>query len=389
MKPHDQYNSRNRFHELRQHVEAILANRDDLKNDDDLLNVRRLLGEMERALNEQESMLQAVFENSPYISVVVDADGRVQNINHAGASFAGLEKQELLDLLGGEVFGCINAFHGLGCGMNEECSDCPIRTRVTYTLTTGEPIFSGEGKMTFVRGNQQINLNILVSTTPIEVEKQSMVLVTIIDISDRKQMETKLAKSNENLRSRVTEIESLQEQLREQAIRDPLTELFNRRYLQETLDREIARAEQNGRPVSLIIMDLDHFKRINDTYGHVAGDTILIAIGKLIRANCREDDVACRYGGEEFLVVMPGAPIQVAQKRANLLCDKIQKLNVNYNDHIMQTTVSLGVAAFPVDGSSGEEILICADRALYQAKQDGRNRVSVFKDASNILQPWE
>jgi diguanylate cyclase (GGDEF)-like protein len=387
MNPQALDNTPNRFHELRQRIERILTDGECLTNDPGVQEIKHLLNKMEKEHREQKSMLRAVFDNSPYISVVVDTEGKVQNINHAGVAFAGLGKKELLDLLGGEVFGCINAFHGLGCGLNEECTDCPIRTRVNYTLTTGEPIFSGEGNMTFVREHRHIDLDILVSTTPIQVEGQDMVLVTIIDITDRKRIEAELSSSNVNLQSRLTEIEVLQEQLHKQAMRDPLTDMFNRRYLQETLEREVARASRYEKPVSLIIMDVDYFKHINDTYGHVAGDTVLVALAKLIKANCREGDIVCRYGGEEFIVVMPGASIQVAKKRADLLWGEINKMHVKYNEYNLQTTISMGIAAFPTNGSDGEEILVRADRALYQAKRDGRNRVSVFQDSLRTPHP--
>ena len=185
----------------------------------------------------------------------------------------------------------------------------------------------------------------------------------------------------------MNQLYALQAKLREQVIRDPLTDLFNRRYLQDTLEREVSRAKRDKKTVSLIIMDVDYFKRINDSYGHLAGDEMLRAIGKILKEYIRFEDIPCRYGGEEFLIVMPGSSVQTALKRARILHKKITSLNIKYKKHILKVTVSIGIATFPEHGSSGEEVLIHADRALYQAKRDGRNRISVFQNSLQTPRP--
>jgi diguanylate cyclase (GGDEF)-like protein len=176
------------------------------------------------------------------------------------------------------------------------------------------------------------------------------------------------------------EIEALQTELREQAVRDPLTGLFNRRYLKETLDREAARALREKKPIGFIIMDLDHFKQINDTYGHKAGDMVLQKLGGLIIRNLRTEDIPCRYGGEEFTIMMPGASLAKTLERANLLLRQITEMEVVYDGANIKVTASMGVSIFPDHGTGEEDALIRADRALYHAKELGRNQVFVYEE---------
>ncbi len=164
--------------------------------------------------------------------------------------------------------------------------------------------------------------------------------------------------------------------LRDQAIRDELTGLFNRRYLRETLDREISRAKREGIPIGVIMLDLDHFKEYNDTYGHVAGDELLFAVGQLIQEQVRLEDIPCRYGGEEFLVIMPGASLNFAYRRAMSLNRNISILHHARNS-LKHITISAGVAVFPQHGVTGNNLIRAADSALYQAKSDGGDRVVI------------
>ncbi|MEK7441002.1 MAG: sensor domain-containing diguanylate cyclase, partial [Chloroflexota bacterium] len=196
------------------------------------------------------------------------------------------------------------------------------------------------------------------------------------------QREAEVRQANEQLRLQLAEIEALQAQLREQAIRDPLTGLFNRRYLVETLDREVAQASRASTPLSIIMIDLDHFKSINDTYGHKAGDMMLQTLGTLLAAKTRDGDIACRYGGEEFVIVLPGASLNIAQRRAEQVRSTFQELRLTYGGHILSATLSAGVAEFPLNGVDGETVLQDADKALYVAKSLGRNRVVISETAS-------
>ncbi len=168
----------------------------------------------------------------------------------------------------------------------------------------------------------------------------------------------------------------LRETLRNQAIRDGLTGLFNRRYLEETLERELSRGKRSGSPLGVIMLDLDHFKEYNDNYGHNAGDELLCALGQIIQDTVRREDIACRYGGEEFLLIMPGAPLDVALDRARSLNERVRQLHLQ-SSSLKAITISAGVAIFPDHGASGKEVILAADAALYQAKEAGRDRVVV------------
>jgi diguanylate cyclase (GGDEF)-like protein/PAS domain S-box-containing protein len=175
----------------------------------------------------------------------------------------------------------------------------------------------------------------------------------------------------------------LQETLRDQAIRDPLTGLFNRRYMEESLDRELRRAQRRRIPLGVIMIDIDHFKRFNDTFGHVAGDTLLREIGSLLQRHTRGEDIACRYGGEEFALILLEASADDTGERARLLREEAAKLRVEYGHQPLgNITISLGVAVFPDHGVTVEALLKSADAALYRAKAGGRDRVMVAAAAS-------
>jgi diguanylate cyclase (GGDEF)-like protein/PAS domain S-box-containing protein len=459
----------------------------------------------EKELRAKTNILNTIFESAPFILMLVNEEGRVQNINHAGSAFAGRNKSDLIGLLGGEVFNCINSFDGLGCGYNTECADCPVRTRVTHTMQTGESIYGAEGCLTVLQDKNPLDVYMLLSTTTVQTDDETMVLVAIADITnlkrverelqeshaqlqatldaipdlmfevngqerilnfhasrqtelyippevfldkkiaevlpddiaqiihgalaqaaeqgtsfgtiyslpmsngirwyelsiaamshsqledarfvilahditERKKIEDELELANNVLQAHVREIGALHDRLREQAVRDPLTGLFNRRYLEETLDREVSRARREGKPIGFIIMDLDYFKQVNDTYGHKAGDMVLQKLGGLLIRNLRAEDIPCRYGGEEFTIMMPGASLENTRDRAKNLLRQINEMEIMYGGAKIKITASIGVSVFPDHGTGEEDALIRADRALYHAKELGRNQVFVYEE---------
>jgi diguanylate cyclase (GGDEF)-like protein len=170
----------------------------------------------------------------------------------------------------------------------------------------------------------------------------------------------------------------LHETLRSQSIRDPLTGLFNRRFMEESLELEIRRATRNQRPLGMIMIDLDHFKYFNDTFGHEAGDLLLKELGALLKGNIRGEDIACRYGGEEFTLILPEGTGAVTRQRAEFFRDAIQRLDVHYRGRPLgKITASMGVAVFPDHGRTASALIEAADKALYRSKNEGRDRVTL------------
>lgn len=223
-------------------------------------------------------------------------------------------------------------------------------------------------------------VNIKTMTLPLKRPGGS--LLVLHDITERKSAELQVQKSeavyrsmSETLQAQLEEIGKLQEKLREEAIRDPLTSCFNRRYLDVTLEREFARAQREAYSLSLVMIDIDHFKEINDTYGHPAGDAVLRELGKMLRNCIRAGDIVARYGGEEFLMVFPYMKPQDAIKRSEFCRSMFQGLEVDYEGSKIFNTISLGVASYPLDGNNSEQVIKAADRGLYVAKNAGRNCV--------------
>lgn len=176
--------------------------------------------------------------------------------------------------------------------------------------------------------------------------------------------------------------EEVLEDLSKLAIYDPLTGLYNRRQMDQTLRTESMNAMQRNSIVGILIADIDHFKLVNDTYGHRAGDLMLQATAAVLKKSVRMADSVCRYGGEEFLVIMPGASITILRRTAEKIRLRFSKLKVEHDGNTIQATISLGAASFPQHGNSILDVIECADKALYRAKRGGRNQVVVYSEES-------
>ncbi|GGL93513.1 GGDEF domain-containing protein [Deinococcus aerolatus] len=188
------------------------------------------------------------------------------------------------------------------------------------------------------------------------------------DVTAQREAEAELRLAHEQLQLRMAEIEHLQHALREQSIRDPLTGLYNRRYLQEAL------LSAQDSPFSVVLFDLDHFKAVNDLAGHAGGDAVLRQVAACLQASRQPGETICRYGGEEFIVVLPGLDSAAAVRRAEQWRTEIGAQQVTHGAHLLRVSISLGVASFPQHGPDLDSVLLAADQALYQAKTQGRDR---------------
>lgn len=202
-------------------------------------------------------------------------------------------------------------------------------------------------------------------------------VLVLRDITVEKTTAIALEQANEQLRKQLIEIETMQKLLREQAIRDALTGLFNRRYLEETLQRELHQAERLGKPLAVVMIDIDYFKKINDTHGHACGDAVLHALGAMLLQKSRGGDVACRYGGEEFVVILIDTTVDVALQRAEQWRAEFSGLRVACNGVEIECSFSAGVASYPDHGHDEATLFRAADNALYAAKEAGRNNVKL------------
>jgi diguanylate cyclase (GGDEF)-like protein len=178
----------------------------------------------------------------------------------------------------------------------------------------------------------------------------------------------------------ITPIKKAQVELQEQVIRDPLTGLFNRRFLTETLEREFARAKRERAPISLVMIDIDQFKAVNDAYGHDAGDAILVGLAKLLQGQTRGGDIVSRYGGEEFLVVLPNVTAEIAFQIAEKWRTSFQSPDTPFETTGIRATISCGIAEYPIHGDTAADVITNADRAMYLAKQMGRNCVMIWEE---------
>ncbi|MBN2147216.1 MAG: diguanylate cyclase [Anaerolineales bacterium] len=315
-------------------------------------------------LQEQLRLQSVALEAAANAIVITDLDGNIEWLNPAFTRITGYEAEEVL-------------------GQNPRVLKSGKHPAQLYQNLWKTVLAGGvwHGEMINRRKDGRLYTEEM-TIAPVRDEQGEITHFIAVkqDVTARKLAEEGLQQANEQLRARIGQIEELQEQMREQAIRDQLTGLFNRRYLEETMGRELARAARQSTPVGVVMLDLDHFKMINDQYGHEAGDLMLHLLGDLLNDLVRSGDIACRYGGEEFLVIMPGATKEISRQRADEWRMAFSVMSIQYQGDTLQTTLSAGVAAYPEDGKTMEKLLRAADRALYQAKENGRNQVVVWRE---------
>ena len=315
--------------------------------------------EIADALRESEERYRTLYQDNPSMYFTVNEAGIVLSVNKYGAEHLGYGIDELV---GEEVFG---VFHPEDKKMAQN-----------YLAECFQDI--GRTKRWEIRKIRKDRSQLWVHERVRVIKKadgESIALIVCDDITVRKKSEQEVAESNRQLKLYIDKIEKLQFELREQALRDPLTGLFNRRYMEEALEQELAKANRKEMPLSIVILDLDNLKAINDTNGHfTGGDEALKTLANTLRGLCRAEDIVSRYGGDEFLVVLYDTSIEVASKRAFEWKEALSKSRGNE----FSITFSAGIASFPLHGITTEEILANADEALYRAKKDGRDKVVIY-----------
>jgi diguanylate cyclase (GGDEF)-like protein len=249
------------------------------------------------------------------------------------------------------------------------------------------PVYGAELEAMLAAGAQEMLLTPASSARYFEVRSRDIERVTqggtfvlgqmlyLRDITERHCSELKLAEALATSEERLRTITRLHEQLQEQALRDPLTGLYNRRYLAELFAREMARAQRESTPIALALIDLDHFKQLNDRHGHLAGDDVLRAVAIQLTSNLRGSDAVFRIGGEEFLLLLPGATGKEAFARLDSLCQALANQALPTRVGPLAVTLSAGLAVWPDQGQALDELMQVADAALYEAKRHGRNQV--------------
>lgn len=299
-----------------------------------------------RALRESEARFRGVVSQS-LVGIAIIEDGRCTYANPKLAQMFGYSVEEIQRMTLTDV---------------ATARDSPsiaeqIRRRLGGQEDRAEFVFKGLRK-------DGVLIDIEAHSSVMQMGGKSVLISLMIDITERIRVER--------------EIQALQDQLREQAIRDPLTGLYNRLPLNEFFDRELRMAQRRRRPISTVLVDLDHFKTVNDTYGHQAGDEVLRVLGDLIRQSYRASDIPCRYGGDEFLILVPDMALELACERTEHLRKALEETSIVHGTSLTHITASFGVATFPQHGDTRDALIAAADRALYTAKNCGRNQVKCY-----------
>ncbi|MCW8400474.1 diguanylate cyclase [Legionella sp. PATHC038] len=316
--------------------------------------VRIRTAELEQALRENEKINRALRESEEkfhslvsqsLVGIVIIENGKFSYSNAKFNEIFGYSAEEVREL------GPLDVTDEMDRPLVSE----NIRKRLSGEMKRVVYLFHG------LRKNGEV-IDVEVHSSIMEINGKPALIGLIMDVTERIRAEH--------------ELQALQKRLLDQSIHDALTGLYNRRYLEETLDRELILSEHNNYPISIIMGDLDHFKMVNDHFGHLAGDEVLRVFGTLLKQHARHGDIYCRYGGEEFLLVLPKVEKPLAIERAEQVRSTMAAAPILYGASAISVTASFGVATFPKDGRTGDELISAADSALYAAKAAGRNRVS-------------
>jgi diguanylate cyclase (GGDEF)-like protein/PAS domain S-box-containing protein len=332
---------------------AILLEEQVLRRTQELEASLRENEKINRALREAENKFHSVLDQS-LVGITMVVDGRFQYANPKFAEIIGYSVDEILQLGPTDITPESDRAYAIEAMRRGLAGELKQISLVVNALRKDGSIITVE-----ISGNAAINIG-----------GKSALIEVWADITEKLRIER--------------EVNALQNQLREQAIRDPLTGLYNRLYLNESLERELILAERHDYCVSVVMTDLDHFKAVNDCYGHLAGDEVLRVFAGLMKRHSRSSDINCRYGGEEFFLVLPDMAEEKACERAEQLRAAIAAESVVFGEADIPVTASFGVASFPNDGKTGNDLMMAADKALYAAKDAGRNRVKCHPDRAVV-----
>ena len=302
-----------------------------------------------RALRESEAKFRGVVSQS-LVGIVIIEDGRCSYSNAKFNQIFGYSAEEVREI------GPLDTVTEKDRALVAE----NLRKRLSGEAEQVHYVFRGLRK-------DGTEIDVEIHSSAMEIGGKRALIGLVADVTER----TRAA----------LEVQALQAELREQATHDALTGLYNRRYLEDTLSRELILARRKGHPVSIVMGDIDHFKAVNDRYGHLGGDEVLRSFGDLMKRHVRGSDIYCRYGGEEFLLVLPEMRKEDAFQRAEQLRSALAAAPVVHGTSSIAVTASFGIATFPCDGRSSDELISSADRALYEAKAAGRNRVHACQAA--------
>lgn len=327
-------------------------------------------------MSDSEELLRVFIDQAPVAIAMLDRDMRYVAASRRWLSDYGFKGQCLRGRSHYELFPDIP----------QRWRDIHCRALAGEVQSSEEDRFDrADGRTQWIRwevrpwfnGDLQGGITIFAEDITKRVVSQARVLQLNAELEQRVRERTaELEETVGKLRGSLEEADALRRELREQAIRDPLTGLFNRRFLEETLDHEVARACRGRSRLGVVMFDMDNFKELNDTFGHAAGDVVLRGVGRLLQSKVRAQDVACRFGGDEFIVVMPDSTLEGARFKAGELQGELLDLHLEIVGlPLPSVEFSMGVAAFPEHGTNAVDLLQAADTALYRAKEQGGGRV--------------
>lgn len=318
--------------------------------------VRRRTAELEASLRENERINRALRESETkfrglvsqsLVGIAIIADSRFSYANSKFAEMFGYRVDELMGL----------PLPDIATKDDRPLVEEQMRRRLSGEVDRVDYVFRGRRK-------NGVGIDVECHSSVMEIDGRLALIDLVLDITERTQAER--------------EVRTLHDQLREQAIHDPLTGLYNRQHLNEFFDREVKLAERRHHSIGVVIADLDHFKAVNDTYGHLAGDEVLKTVGRLIKNSYRASDIHCRYGGEEFLIVLPDMEGGLAFERTERLRVAIENTHIQFAAALIPVTASFGLATYPEHGENRDTLIAAADCALYAAKSGGRNQVRCY-----------